>query len=244
MSIIGGFCYDDNKFAQFSDEQIEMNIHGFVSAYRRKHNKFKNLGWCQFSNNIKKNKFVIIYEIEDVNLVDDNGEYMDIPIEEKCDIVVSKAVEFDNQLQTTKQHLLQVLKYCGVKEQEANKQLLKIIMRILSRQTKVIEDIKIYKQLLLEDLEKYKNYADDDIKHSVLRTTIKKHTTDTDIRETNEGTYIEIADNMKDQLELITDIISHYEKCKYWNVDFDNLQDLTETLEIGFNYLRIDVCKK
>ena len=40
---------------------------------------------------------------------------------------------------------------------------------------------------------------------------------------------------MKEQLESLTSILSHFHKCNYWEVELDNLPDLTDLLLSGLN---------
>ena len=108
-------------------------------------------------------------------------------------------------------------------------------MRILSRQIKVLDDIENYKKILLEDLEKYEDLVEKNILLDIVKTTVGTKKTENKLLKTNQGTYIELATNMKEQLESLTSILSHFHKCNYWEVELDNLPDLTDLLLSGLN---------
>ena len=235
MSLVGGFCFDNKNFSQFTEKQQELNLQALVSAYIRQEQTNIDWGYIAIDNNKKKNKCVLVYELEDISLTDLEGNEQDMSIEEKCEFVVSKAVEYDNQLEELKSQLIHSFTYSDTEEQQSNKVLLKIVMRILSRQIKVLDDIENYKKLLLEDLERYEDLVEKNILRDVVKTVIGTEKTETNIQKTNQGTYIEIAKSMKEQIESLTGILSHFSKCNYWNVELDNLPDLTFLLLSGLN---------
>jgi len=235
MSLVGGFCFDNKNFSQFTEKQQQLNLQALVSVYTKQEHNDIDYGYITFDNIKKNNKCVLVYELEDICLTDTNGEEQDMSIEDKCEFVISKAVEYDNQLEELKSQLLHSFTYSDKVEQQSNKLLLKIVMRILSRQIKVLEDIENYKKVLLEELEKYEDLVDKNILRDVVKTVVGTKKTETDILKTNQGTYIEIANAMKEQLESLTGILSHYHKCNYWNVEINDLTDLTDLLLDGLN---------
>ena len=234
MSLIGGFCFDNKNFSQFTEKQQQLNIQALVSAYIKKEQNNIDYSFIIIENTKNKNKNVLVYELEDISLTDLNGEEQDMSIEDKCEFVVSKAVEYDNQLEELKSQLIHSFTYCD-KEDKTNKLLLKIVMRILSRQIKVLDDIENYKKILLEDLEKYEDLVEKNILLDIVKTTVGTKKTENKLLKTNQGTYIELATNMKEQLESLTSILSHFHKCNYWEVELDNLPDLTDLLLSGLN---------
>jgi hypothetical protein len=236
MSLLGGFCYDENKFSQFTELEKELNLQALVSVYmKQEHN---NIDWSfiGIDNHKIKKKCILIYEIRDIIITDKNGEEKEMPIEEKCEFVVKKSVEYDNQLEELKSQLLHSIGYCDEEAQQANKQLLKIVMRILTRQIKVIEDIENYKKVLLEELERYEELVEKDNLLNVTRIVVGPQETQYKYQKTNQGTYIEIAEAMKEQLETLYNILSHFQKCDYWNVEINDLPDFTDLLLGGLNY--------
>ena len=234
MSLIGGFCFDNKNFSQFTEQQQQLNLEALVSAYIKQEQNNIDYSFIIIDNNKKNNKNVLVYELEDISLTDLNGEEQDMSIEDKCEFVVSKAVQYDNQLEELKSQLIHSFTYSEI-EDKTNKLLLKIVMRILSRQIKVLDDIENYKKILLEDLEKYEDLVEKNILIDVVRTTVGTTKTENKLLKTNQGTYIELATNMKEQLESLTSILSHFHKCNYWEVELDNLPDLTDLLLSGLN---------
>ena len=234
MSLVGGFCFDNKNFSQFTEKQQQLNLQALVSTYIKKEQNNIDYSFIIIDNSKNKNKNVLVYELQDINLTDLNGKEIDMSIEDKCEFVVSKAVQYDNQLEELKSQLIHSFTYSEI-EDKTNKLLLKIVMRILSRQIKVLDDIENYKKILLEDLEKYEDLVEKNILIDVVRTTVGTTKTENKLLKTNQGTYIELATNMKEQLETIHNILSHFHKCNYWNVELDNLPDLTDLLLSGLN---------
>lgn len=238
MSLVGGFCFDNKNFSQFTEQQQQNNLEALVSAYIKQQQNNIDYSFIIIDNTKNKNKNVLVYELQDINLTDLNGEEIDMSIEDKCEFVVSKAVQCDNQLEELKLQLIHSFTYSEI-EDKTNKLLLKIVMRIQSRQMKVLDDIENYKKILLEDLEKYEDLVEKNILIDIVRTTVGTKKTENKVLKTNQGTYIELATNMKEQLEYIHNIISHFHKCNYWNVELDNLPDLTDLLYSGLINVKI-----
>ena len=141
MSLVGGFCFDNKNFSQFTEQQQQLNLEALVSAYIKQQQNNIDYSFIIIENNKNKNKNVLVYELQDISLTDLEGNEQDMSIEDKCEFVVSKAVQCDNQLEELKSQLIHSFTY-SEKEDKTNKLLLKIVMRILSRQLKVLDDIK------------------------------------------------------------------------------------------------------
>ena len=238
MSVYGGFCFEDNKFSQYTEKQQALNLKACVFALLNENHKDMDWGYITVANHKNNTKCVLVYEIEDISLENENGEEVDWSPEEKCEFVILKAVELDNQLEELKSQLIHSFTYSDKEEQQANKQLLKIVMRILSRQIQVLDDIENYKKILLEDLERYEDWVDKNILRNVVKTVIQNDKTEHKLQETNQGTYIEIAESMKIQLEHLNGILSHFNKCNYWCVELNNLVDFTDVLLVGLENLK------
>ena len=69
MSLIGGFCFDNKNFSQFTEKQQQLNIQALVSAYIKKEQNNIDYSFIIIDNNKKNNKNVLVYELEDISLI-------------------------------------------------------------------------------------------------------------------------------------------------------------------------------
>ncbi len=132
-----------------------------------------------------------------------------------------------------------ILNVKGINEDcvKSLKLFLKILMRILARQDKVEEDIKKYKETLMEELfnleEEVEKNSDKKLYYSNSRDmgNIKQRN--------NEQGYIDIADSMKKQIKKIEGTMEMFKDSNFWGCELENENtDFTEVfLSISNKYL-------
>jgi len=97
---------------------------------------------------------------------------------------------------------------------------LKILMRMVARQDKVEEDIKKYKETLMDELF---NLEEEVKKNSGKKLFYSKSSDLLNIKQRNtEGAYIDIADSMKKNIKKIEGTMEMFKDSNFWSCELEN----------------------
>jgi|DEB0MinimDraft_6_1074348.scaffolds.fasta_scaffold26380_1 hypothetical protein len=127
----------------------------------------------------------------------------------------------------------------------SNKFLLKLFMRIRSRQDKVYQDLEEYKKILIDDLDSLEEDMNSGNKSLYSTGTVSNGLGEFKVGG-NEGAYLDMAGCMKRQIEKIEDTLKKFKLTNFWSIDLDNdEQDLTPAILEALNTkIKIETYKK
>jgi len=227
MAVITHFSYQTSLLEEYPEELINSVIQNFAKYL---------LEEVIFTNKEDRPEKVNIDPFE--NLTTD-----------KTYVIISSGIERENikTLMKIEESIIKcienvkftILNVKGINEDcvKSLKLFLKLLMRILARQDKVEEDIKKYKETLMEELfnleEEVEKNSDKKLYYSNSRDmgNIKQRN--------NEQGYIDIADSMKKQIKKIEGTMEMFKDSNFWGCELENENtDFTEVfLSISNKYL-------
>jgi len=103
----------------------------------------------------------------------------------------------------------------------SNKFLLKLFMRIISRQDKVFEELEEYKKILIDDLDLLEENINSGKKSFYSTGTASNGLGEFKVGG-NEGAYLDMADSMKRQIEKLENTLDKFKATDFWNIDLEN----------------------
>lgn len=224
MAVVAHFAYKTSEFEDYPEEFMNMIATNFGRYLCEQHifpneedrpdsldlhhfnNPMNDKTYCIISSEVPEDYLEFLFKIE--SNIRKN-------VEELKDLLFTQNIKTNNR--------------------ESLKQYLKICMRIIARQDKVEEDIKVYKKLLSEELSK----LEEEVQEGKEQKTFYSISSDlfNFKQRNNEQGYIDIANNMKKQIKRIEMAVETFKDCNFWTCELDNEDtDFTETL--------LSVCNK
>jgi len=234
MAVITHFSYQTSLLEEYPEELTDSINENFARylleevLFTNKENRPTEIKINTFDNLSNDKTYIIIssgLEIEHLKILMKVEESIRNQIEKLKDLVFNcKGINEDN---------LKSLKL-----------FLKILMRIIARQDKVEEDIKKYKETLMDELF---NLEEEVKKNSGKKLFYSKSSDLFNIKQRNtEGAYIDIADSMKKNIKKLEGTMEMFKDSNFWSCELENENtDFTELiLKTANEYLIREVKEK
>jgi len=210
MAVITHFSYQTSLLEEYPEEltdSINQNFARYLLEeviFTNKEDRPTEIKINTFDNLSNDKTYIIIssgLEIEHIKILMKVEESIRNQIEKLKDLVFNcKGINEDN---------LKSLKL-----------FLKILMRMVARQDKVEEDIKKYKETLMDELF---NLEEEVKKNSGKKLFYSKSSDLLNIKQRNtEGAYIDIADSMKKNIKKIEGTMEMFKDSNFWSCELEN----------------------
>ena len=210
MAVITHFSYQSSLLEEYPEKLTNTIIQNFARylleevIFTNKEDRPTEIHINTFDNLSNDKTYIIIssgLEIEHIKILMKVEESIRNQIEKLKDLVFNcKGINEDN---------LKSLKL-----------FLKILMRIVARQDKVEEDIKKYKETLMDELF---NLQEEVEKNSGKKLFYSKSSDLLNIKQRNtEGGYIDIADSMKKNIKKLEGTMEMFKESNFWSCELEN----------------------
>ncbi len=210
MAVITHFSYQTSLLEEYPEEltdSINQNFARYLLEeviFTNKEDRPTEIKINTFDNLSNDKTYIIIssgLEIEHIKILMKVEESIRNQIEKLKDLVFNcKGINEDN---------LKSLKL-----------FLKILMRMVARQDKVEEDIKKYKETLMDELF---NLEEEVKKNSGKKLFYSKSSDLLNIKQRNtEGAYIDIADSMKKNIKKLEGTMEMFKDSNFWSCELEN----------------------
>jgi len=210
MEVITHFSYQTSLLEEYPEEltdSINQNFARYLLEeviFTNKEDRPTEIKINTFDNLSNDKTYIIIssgLEIEHIKILMKVEESIRNQIEKLKDLVFNcKGINEDN---------LKSLKL-----------FLKILMRMVARQDKVEEDIKKYKETLMDELF---NLEEEVKKNSGKKLFYSKSSDLLNIKQRNtEGAYIDIADSMKKNIKKLEGTMEMFKDSNFWSCELEN----------------------